>query len=73
MRKHEKVKITQRIGFQYIHVSRVYLALELVDKAKFHLTKAEEILKVACGENHSWMQECQKRKMELQLSRVALK
>ena len=45
-------------------------ALKLFDEAEFHLKKAEVICEVAYGKDHPYMQECQKRRMELQLFRA---
>ena len=61
------------IGNINVQVSDLYSALKLFDKAEFYLTKAEEIFRVVYGEDHPWMQECQKLKMKLLLSHAALK
>ena len=61
------------IGNINVQVSELYSALKLFDKAEFHLAKAEEIFRVVYGEDHPWMQECQKLKMKLLLSCVSLK
>ena len=61
------------IGNLNAQVSELYSALKLFDKAEFHLAKAEEIIKVVYGENHPWMQECRKLKMQLLFAHVSLK
>ena len=59
--------------FHHRDISDACFELRLFDECEFHLKKAEEIWKVAYGKDHPYMQECQKRKMVLQLARVALK
>ena len=63
----------QNFGHLNILTSDAYFALQLFDKSEFHLKKAEEIMKVVYGEDHLYMQECQKWKLELQSARVGLK
>ena len=62
-----------------IKISDAYFALRLFDNGEFHLTKAEEMIKVVYGEDHPYMQEfqklkidCQKWKMEQQFARASL-
>ena len=59
--------------FYHREISYACITLKLFDEAEFHLKKAEEVCKVAYGEDHPYMQECQKRKMILQFARVELK
>ena len=66
-------KFHGEIGHLNLLTSNAYFGLKMFDKAKFHLTMAEEIMKVVYGEDHPWMQECQKLKMKLLLSCVSLK
>ena len=61
------------IGQLNLHISDACFALKLFDKAEFHLKKAEELIKVVYGEDHPWMQKCQRLRMELLISRVELK
>ena len=63
----------KNFGRLNILISDAYFALKLLDKSEFHLKKAEEIIKVAYGEDHPYMQDCQMWKMELQSALVALK
>ena len=49
------------------------ITLRLFDEAELHLKKAEDICKVVYGEDHPYLQECQKLKMLLQVARVQLK
>ena len=61
------------IGHLNLQTSNSFLAMKMFDKAKFHLTMAEEIMKVVFGEDHPYMQDCQKLNMELQLALEAVK
>ena len=56
--------------FYHSEISEACLALKLFDEAEFHMKKAEEMCKVVYGEDHPYLQECQKRKMQLQFARV---
>ena len=56
--------------FYHREISEACLALKLFDEAEFHMKKAEEMCKVVYGEDHPYLQECQKRKMQLQFARV---
>ena len=56
--------------FYHREISYACITLKLFDEAEFHLKKAEEICKVAYGEDHPYMQECQKSKMELRFARI---
>ena len=66
-------KFHGEIGHLNLLISNAFFALKMFDKAKFHLTMAEEIMKVVYGEDHPYMQECQKLNIVLQMSLVAMK
>ena len=63
-------KFHGEIGHLNLLTSNAYFGLKMFDKAKFHLTMAEEIMKVVYGEDHPYMQECQKSKMELRFAHI---
>ena len=63
----------QDFVFDHSEISNTCISLKLFDEAKSHLKKAEEIIKVVYGEDHPYMKECQKRKMELQCACLSLK
>ena len=50
----------QDFGFHHFKISCNCFELGLIDEAEFHLKKAEEIMKVAFGEEHPYVKECQK-------------
>ena len=60
------------IGLLNLQISDAFFALKLLEEAKFYLKKAEEIMKVVHGEDHPYMRECQKLKMEHQFACASL-
>ena len=63
----------QDFGFHHFKISCNCFELGLIDEAEFHLKKAEEIMKVAFGEEHPYVKECQKHKVERQIACLSLK
>ena len=63
----------QDFVFDHSEISNTCISLKLFDEAKSHLKKAEEIIKVVYGEDHPYMRDCQKRKMELLCACLSLK
>ena len=63
-------KYCQDFVYYHCDMSDACIELKYFDEAEFHLKKAEEICKVTYGEDHPYMQECQKSIMELQFARI---
>ena len=61
--------------FGYLHFLNSFecTKLKLFDEAKFHMKKAEIMMKVAFGEEHPYTQECQECSIAFQSSIVAMK
>ena len=63
----------QEFGSRHLQIACYFLDLRLNDEAEFHFKKAEEIMKVAFGEEHPYVKECQKHKMDRQIACLSLK
>ena len=63
----------QDIVLLHLHISNACKELKLLNEAEFHLKKVEEVMKMTLGEDHPYMQECQKSIVDLEFARLALK